>query len=66
MYFHNWLKKQGGGTYNSYVLNSEVIKYVKGKDHPVAKQLLKECQASDDVKWVPIAVWEDEYYNFKS
>ena len=61
MYFHNWLKK-----HKPYVLNSEVIKYVEGKDNTIAKLLLKECQQSDGVKWVPIAVWEDEYYNFKS
>jgi hypothetical protein len=61
MYFHNWLKKQ-----NPYVLNSKVLEYVKGKEHPVAEQILKECVASEHVKWIPITVWEDEYYNFKS
>lgn len=66
MYFHNWLKRHGGGTYDSYLTNAEVIEYVKGKDHPVAKQILKECLSDKDVKFVPIAVWDDEYYNFKS
>ena len=65
MYFHNWLKKQGGGTYNSYVSPKEVIDYLSGKDHPVAIQIIKECEASPKVEFIPIAVWDDEYYNAK-
>ena len=68
MYFHNWLKRKGKPY--GYVSNIEVLDYLKGKDHPVADQLRKECigleHAAGIRTMIPIAVWKDEYYNFKS
>ncbi len=63
MYFHNWLKKKGNGTYDYYVLKEDVINYLKDKEHPVAKQIVEECLESPDVQFIPPAVWDDEYYN---
>lgn len=65
MYFHNWLKKNGRGTYGYYVTRNDVIKYLSKKDHPVAKQILKELEESPGVEYIPPRVWDDEYYNFK-
>jgi hypothetical protein len=65
MYFHTWLKKNR--IYNSeYVTREKVMTYLKGKEHPKAKAILKECKADPSVMFIPIDVWEDKYYNFKA
>lgn len=65
MYFHNWLKNKSKEYGREFVTRSDVEKYLENVDHPKAKEILKECRNSTGVEWIPIGVWEDEYYNFK-
>lgn len=65
MYFHNWLKKHGRGTYDAWVTTEELMNYLSKKDHPVAKKILKELKENPSREYYPIYAW-DESYNFKT
>lgn len=69
MSFQTWLKKRshfgGGGEY----VSAKAVKYfLSHSKHPIAEQVLKEIENAEiheNVKIIPIAVWDDEYYNFE-
>ena len=62
MYFSNWLQKNKKG---EYVHRKTVLKYLKKKVHPMAREIEEEIHSEGDVKWIPILVWHDAYYEFK-
>jgi hypothetical protein len=69
MNFQTWLRKrsQFGGSHE-YVSAEAVKHFLSHSKHPVAEQVLKEVENAEiheDVKIIPIAVWDDEYYNFE-
>ena len=64
MYFHNWLVRASKKHGSQYVHRKEVLRYLWNKHDIKASVIRKEVTESDAV-WIPIAVWDDEWYNFK-
>lgn len=59
MKFNRWIRRKG-----EHVNIKEVLRYLKGKYHPKARKVEKEIHSTQDVVWIPSAVYEDEYYAF--
>lgn len=59
MKFNRWIQRKG-----EYVNIKEVLRYLKNKYHPKAIKVEKEILSTEDVLWIPSAVYEDEYYAF--
>jgi hypothetical protein len=79
MKFNDWIKKQQKnnirlGLDHEGIDVKKIIRYLKGNQHPKAKEVLAECEASlAEAKakgfkgsFCPFAVYETDYYDFQN
>lgn len=67
MYFHTWLKKNASpkSFQCGYIHRSKLVNYLKNKKRPLARQILEDLAESPDILWIPIAMYEEEFFNVK-